>query len=56
MAGGKTSNGQAADDTSVMLKMRESKIRILEEQVGKREGRGRSCRHAAFVSGLAEDY
>lgn len=34
MAGTKTSNGLTADDASVMLKMKESKIRILEEQVG----------------------
>ena len=36
MAGANTSGksqGQAADDASAMLKMKESKIRILEEQV-----------------------
>lgn len=41
MAGADTSGSlqeQAVDDASVMLKMKESKIRILEEQVGRGEG------------------
>jgi len=38
MGGTKTGNVQSADAASVMLKMKDSKIRILEEQVGK-EGR-----------------
>ena len=42
MGGTKTGNAQAAGDASVMLKMKDSKIRILEEQVQREEG-GRTC-------------
>lgn len=38
MGGAKTGEEQAADDASVMMKMKDSKIRILEEQVGGTEG------------------